>query len=242
MPAVLFEFVENPIHEAVVPVVAAQVRVAVGGLHFEHAVADFQHGNVERAAAQVIDGDFLVLLLVEAVGERRGGRLVDDAEHFEAGDPAGVLGGLALRVVEIGGNGDDGLRDFLAEAHFGVGLELGENHRGNFRRRELLGLAVHFHFHGGVAVGGLDDFVGDAFDFLLHFVEFAAHEALDGIDRVARVGDGLALGGFADEPLAALGERDDGRRGALAFGIFQHERLAAFHDRHAGVRGAQINA
>ena len=118
----------------VVPVVTAEVRVAVGGLDFKHAVADFQHGNIERAAAQVIHGDFLVLLLVEAVGERRGGRLVDDAEHFEAGDAAGVLGGLALRIVEIGGNGDDGLRDFFAEARFGVGFELGENHRGNFRR------------------------------------------------------------------------------------------------------------
>ncbi len=151
---------------------------------------------------------------------------------------AGVLGGLALRIVEIGGNGDDGLRDFLAQAHFGVGLELGEDHRGNFRRREGLGLAVHFHFHGGVAVGGANDFVGDAFEFLLDLVEFAAHEALDGIDGVARVGDGLALGRLADEPFAALGERDDGRRGALAFGIFQNERFAAFHDGHAGVGGA----
>ena len=70
----------------VVPVVAAQVRVAVGGLHFKHAVADFQHGNIERAAAQVVHGDLLVLLLVETVGERGGGRLVDDAQDFQAGD------------------------------------------------------------------------------------------------------------------------------------------------------------
>ena len=83
----------------------------------------------------------------------------------------------------------------------------------------MFGFAVHFHFHGDVAVGGLDDLVGYAFDFLRHFVEFAAHEAFDGIDGVARVGDGLALGRLADEPLAALGERDDGRRGALALGI-----------------------
>ena len=223
---------------AIVPVVTAEVRVAVGGLHFKHAVADFQNGNIERAAAQIINGDFFVLLLVETVGERRRRRFVDDAEHFEAGDLAGVLRGLTLRVVEISGNGDDGLRDFFAEARFGVGFQLGKNHRGNFRRRKLLRLAVHFHFHGGVAVGGLHDLVRHAFDFLLHFVKFAAHETLDGINRVARIGDGLALGGVADQALAGFGERHDRRRGALALGIFQHERFAAFHDGHAGVRRA----
>ena len=56
------------------------------------------------------------------------------------------------------------------------------------------------------------------------------------------VGDGLALGRLADEALAALGEGDDGRRGARAFGVLENHRLAAFHDRHAGVGGAQINA
>ena len=212
------------------------MRVAVGGFHFKHAVADFQHGNIERTAAEVIDGDLLVFLLVETVRERGRGGLVDDAQDFQAGDAAGVLGGLALGIVEISGHGDDRLGDLFAEAHFRIGFELGEDHRGDFRRRKLLRLAVHFHFHGGVAVGSLHDLVGDALDFFLHFIEFAAHEALDGINRVARIGDGLALGGFADEAFAGLGEGDDARRGAFALGIFQHQRFAAFHDRHAGVR------
>ena len=171
----------------VVPIVAAEVGVAVGGLDLEDAVADFEHGNIERAAAQVVDGDLLVLLLVEAVGQRGGGRLVDDAQHFEAGDLAGVLGGLALGVVEISGDGDDGLGDFLAELRFGVGLELGQDHRGDFRRaRTVLVLPSDFHLDGGVAVRGLDDLVRDALDFLLHLVELAAHEALDGENGVAR--------------------------------------------------------
>ena len=149
-----FEFVQNPVHDAIVPIVAAQMGVAVGGFDFKNAVADFQDGNIERAAAQVIDRDLLVLLLVQAVGERGGGRLVDDAQDFQAGDASGVLGRLALGVVKISGHGDDGLGDFFAQTHFGVGLEFAQDHGRNFRRAELFGLAVHLDFDGGVAVRG----------------------------------------------------------------------------------------
>ncbi len=76
--------------------------VAVGGEHFEDAVVQAQDGDVEGAAAEVVDGDDAFLALVETVGERRGGGLVDEAQHFQPGDAAGVLGGLALRVVEVG--------------------------------------------------------------------------------------------------------------------------------------------
>ena len=70
----------------VVDVVAAEVRVAVGRDDLHDVVADLEDRDVERAAAEVVDGDDLVLLLVEAVGERRRGRLVDDALDLEAGD------------------------------------------------------------------------------------------------------------------------------------------------------------
>ena len=147
-----FEFVEDPIHDAIVPIVAAQMGVAVGRFDFENAVADFQDGNIKRAAAQVVNRDLLVFLLVQTVGQRGGGGLVDDAQDFQAGDAAGVLGGLALGVVKICGNGNDGLGDLLAQAHFGVGLQFGQDHGGNFRRAELFGLAVHFDFYDGIAV------------------------------------------------------------------------------------------
>ena len=124
--------------QQVVDVVAAEVRVAVGGDDFEDAVVQLENRNVEGAAAEVVDRDDAVLLLVEAVGERCGGRLVDQAQDFESGDAAGVFRGLTLRVVEICGDGDDRLRDRLSEKAFGVALELAKNQRGNFRRRESL--------------------------------------------------------------------------------------------------------
>ena len=82
-------------------------------------------GHVEGATTEVEDEDGLLLvLLVEAVGERRGGGLVDDAQHLEAGDLARLLGGGALGVVEVGGDGDDGLVDGVAQVGLGVPLEL----------------------------------------------------------------------------------------------------------------------
>ena len=98
----VLELLHQPVDNALVDVVAAQVGVAVGGLHFDHAVADFQNGNVERAAAEIVHRDGFVLLLVEPVGQRRRRGLINDAHHFQARDLARVLGGLALRIVEIG--------------------------------------------------------------------------------------------------------------------------------------------
>ena len=104
--------VDEPFHDPLVPVVAAEVGVTGGGLDLEDAVADLEHRHVEGAAAEVEHQDRLLLaLLVEAVGEGGGGGLVDDAQHVETGDLAGLLGGGALGVVEVGGNGDDGIGD-----------------------------------------------------------------------------------------------------------------------------------
>lgn len=65
----------------------------------------------------------VLLALVEAVGERRGGGLVDDAQDVEARDLTGLLCGLALGVVEVGGDGDDRVGDGLTEVGLGVALE-----------------------------------------------------------------------------------------------------------------------
>ncbi len=120
MPCSFLNSLGHVVDQHFVEVVAAEVRVAVGADDLEHAVVaiavgDFEHRDVERAAAEVEHDDLLVLLLVEAVGQRRRGRLVDDAGDFQTGDLAGVLGGLPLGVVEVGRDRDDGLVDLVAQ-------------------------------------------------------------------------------------------------------------------------------
>ena len=140
---VALELGREVVDDRLVEVVAAEVVVTRGRLDLEHAVADLEHRHVERAAAEVEDEDRLVGLLVEAVGERGRGRLVDDALDVEAGDAAGVLGRLALVVVEVRGDGDHRGVDGLAEIGLGVGLELLEDHRGDLRRGVLLAAGLH---------------------------------------------------------------------------------------------------
>src|SRR5439155_5603596 len=96
---IFLELLDEPVDDPRVEVVTAEVRVTVGGLHLEDALAELQDRDVERAAAEVVHGDELVLLLVEPVRERGRGRLVDDPQDLEARDLAGVLRRLALAVV-----------------------------------------------------------------------------------------------------------------------------------------------
>ena len=213
--------------------------VAVRRLDLEDALAELEHRHVERAAAEVEDEDRLVrALLVEAVGERGRGRLVDDAQDVEAGDLAGVLRRLALRVVEVGRDGDDRVGHRLAEVRLGVGLQLLEDHRADLRRRVLLAARLHAH----VVVRALDDLVGDDLHLLRDLVELPAHEALDREDRVLRVRHLLPARRRADEPLAVLRERDHRRGRAAALGVRDDGRLATLQYGHARVRRAEIDA
>ena len=128
--------VDQLVDDALVPVVATEVVVAAGGLDLDDALADLEQGHVEGAAAEVEDEDGLLLLaLVEAVRERGRGRLVDDAQDVEARDLAGLLGGLALGVVEVRRDGDDRVGDRLAEVGLGVALELLQDERADLLRR-----------------------------------------------------------------------------------------------------------
>ena len=87
-----------------------EVGIAVGAQYLKNALLNAQNADVEGAAAEVVHGHGFLLVGVEAdaVGQGRGGGLVHDAQHFEAGQAARVAGGLALRVVEISRHGDNG--------------------------------------------------------------------------------------------------------------------------------------
>src|ERR1019366_308301 len=99
------------------------------------------------------------------------------------------------------------------------------------------------HFHPSVAVLDLDDLEWHHGNVFLHhlLVETAADQTLHAIQRVGRIGDGLAFGGGTPQHLAVFHIGDDGRCGACAFRVLDHLGLAVFHDGHAGVGRAQVD-
>ncbi|ELY54131.1 NAD-specific glutamate dehydrogenase [Natronococcus amylolyticus DSM 10524] len=214
-PVFGLELLGEVVDDRFVPVVAPEVVVPVGRDDLVDAPAQIEDGDVERAATEVVDEDGLVGLVVETVGHRRRGRLVDDALDVEAGDFAGVLGRLALLVVEVRRYGDDGLRDVVAEVLLGVVFDLLENHRRNLLGRVLL--VVY-----------------------LDRVVLLAHVALDRLDRPVGILDGLVLGRLADESLVVV-ERDDRRRRPFAFAVGDDLRIASLHDRERAVRGTEVD-
>ena len=89
--------------------------VAIGGEHFEDAVADFEDRDVECSAAQVEHCDLLFgFLFVQAVSQGGGGGFWDDALHIQSGNSSSVFSRLALRVVEVGGDGNHRFCDFFS--------------------------------------------------------------------------------------------------------------------------------
>ncbi len=190
--------------------------IAVGGQNFGDAVAHLDDGDIEGAAAQVVDHDLLVGFLIDAVSQGCSSGLVDDTLDVQACDGACVLGGLTLAVVEVSGDGDDRLGDLLAQVSLGIRLQLGQDHRADFLRGVILAAGV--------------DLLG------------SAHLALDGRNGVFGVGDGLALCHLAHQTLTGLGEADAGRRGAGALRVCDNDRLAAFHDGDAAICSTKVDA
>ncbi|EMA50569.1 putative NAD-specific glutamate dehydrogenase [Halococcus thailandensis JCM 13552] len=208
------ELLGEMVDDGLVPVVATEIVVAVRGDDLVDPTTEIEHGDIEGPATEIVDHHGLVGVVVEPVGHRRRGRLVDDALDVEAGDLAGVLRRLALTVGEVGRDSDHGFLDFVAEILLGVALDLAEN-----ERRDLFGRVVLAVDLDGVVL---------------------ADEPFDRFDSPIGVLDGLVLRGFADEALV-VGERHHGGCGAVALAVDDDLRIAAFHHCERRVRRPEVD-
>src|SRR5262249_62132552 len=113
-PLCLAKPLHNPVPEPLVDVVATKVLVTIGGFNLHHALSSLQNGNVEGSAAEIVDCDGLIFLLVQPIGQCRRRWLVDDALDFEPRDSPRVLGRLTLAIIEVSRNSYHRLANLLA--------------------------------------------------------------------------------------------------------------------------------
>lgn len=128
------EFLDEVIDQSVVEIFTTQVGVTGGSLDFEDTLLDGQEGHIESTTSEIEDEDVPLAddLLVETVSDSSGSGFVDNTEDVKAGNDTGILGGLSLRVVEVGRDGDDGVGDGGAEVGLSGLFHLEEDHGGDF--------------------------------------------------------------------------------------------------------------
>ena len=231
-------------HEPRIEILATEVRVARGGFDFKDAVVDGQERHVERTAAEVKDEHrlFLRLDVVQAVGDGRCGRLVDDAHHLQPGDDPGVLGRLALGVVKVRRNRNHGLGDGRAQVRLGNLLHLQQDHRRDLLGTEGLLLALVRDLDERLAPVLRDNFERPVLHIALHarVRELAADQTLGVKDGVFGVHGRLIFGCISNETLG-VGERDVGRRCAVALVVGDDLHAPILPDSDARVGRPQIN-
>ena len=196
----LFELGRQALGQQIVEVVAAEVVVAVTRQHLGDVAFHGDHGDIEGAAAEVVNERRVPRSVAVAVGQagRRG--LIENAHHFQSGERAGLARGVALRIGKVGGHGDHGLLGALAQRAVGPLREFTQDERGDLLRQKVL--AAHAHF------------------FL------AAHPALDAAHGALGVKRLLVARRLAHQQFSGRGESHAGGQHA---GISrpQHPHLAA---------------
>ena len=231
------ELISDVINQDLIKIITTQVAITVGSQHFENAIADVQNGDVEGSPAQVEHRNSGVGLLVEAVGQRRGRGLVDDAFDFQPRNFSGILGGLPLRVIEIGRHRDHRPVHFFTQVILGGLLEFTQDHRAHFLGGVILVPNMHTDKLGGRTfhfIGHLLLFAGDLF-------RSTAHEAFDGENGVLGVGHLLVPCRLTDQPLPFFCETNHRRGRAVAARVDDDLGLVTFHDGYHRVGCTEVN-
>ena len=230
----------QPIDDAPIPVVAAELGVSAGGLDVKDAIGDTQHRHIEGAASQVEHQHPFDGAAIEAIGQGCSGGFVEDPLHADAGEASGIAGGLALGIVEIGRHGDHRRLDRLAQVGGGVIDELAQQAGDQFFGGVFPFRGRADHAHVALVVG--PDRVGHCQAALFQFIPAPTDVALEVGKGIARIEHQLAPGQLAHQQLLLPVEAQHRGGRAPPFGAGDHLGTAAFQHRHHGVGGAKVDA
>jgi hypothetical protein len=242
LASLLLDHLDEMVHQPLIEIRTPQMGVPVGADNLEHTVVDGQDRHIEGTSAKIEHQDVLLCLLVQPVSDGCRGGLVQDTNHVQARDDAGILGGLPLGIVEVGRDCDDGVLDGLAGEGLRDFLHLAENHGRNFLRRVFLILALDI---GDSQVGPaleVDNLVGHELLIVLDsgVSVLPADEPLDIVEGAAGVDSSLVLGSLPDEPVLVR-EGHHGGGDPVAQLVRDDLHHPVLVDAHAGVGGPQVD-
>ena len=223
-----------------IKVVAAELGVAAGGLDVKDAIGNAQQRDIKGAPTQIEDQNGLGAAAIKAIGQGCSGWLIEDSLNREARKPAGIPGGLALGIIEIGGNRHHGGLHLLAEIGGSVIHQLAQQASHQFLRGVFaLGSRAH-HPHLTQVIG--PDGVGHRLGGLIELLPLPPNQALQVGKAVARIEHQLAACRLTHQQFFFAAEPNHRRGRAQTFCIGHHHRPATFQDSQHGIGGAQINA
>ena len=127
--------------------------ITVGCQNFESLFTvnfiDFDDGNIECTAAEVVYSNLLVAFnIVNTVGKSCSCRFVDDTFNIKTCNSTGILGSLTLSIVEVCRYGNNCFCNLFTENIFSGLLHFLQNFCRNLRRGHFLAL----NFNPGVSV------------------------------------------------------------------------------------------
>src|SRR5437764_871180 len=112
---IFLEFVSQPVHDHLIKVVTAQVSITIGTLYFKYAITQLEYGNIKRTATKVKHGNLRVfMLLIKAVSQCSGGRLINNPANIQARNLTGFLSSLALSIIKVCRYGNNCLAYFIS--------------------------------------------------------------------------------------------------------------------------------
>mmetsp|Transcript_13657 Transcript_13657/g.16416 ORF Transcript_13657/g.16416 Transcript_13657/m.16416 type:complete len:685 (-) Transcript_13657:65-2119(-) len=239
------ELLNEVLDETVVEVLTTQVGVTRGGLHLEDTFLNGQQRHIEGTTTKIEDKDILLTsspLLVQTVGNSGSGGLVNNTHTVQVGNGGGILGCLALRVVEVGWDGNDGVGDVLSKELLGNLLHLDQNHGGYLLRSELLLLTLELNLEHRLLGVTRVDLERPQLDISLHSIvfELATDKTLGVEDGVCGVHSDLVLGGITNQTLA-IGEGDVGRGGAVTLVVGNDFNTIILPHADAGIGSTQVD-
>ena len=191
------------------------MRIAVGGKHLEHAVGNFQNGNVERTAAEIVNHHLTALVFIKTVRKRRRRRFVYDTKHVKPSDLACVFRRLTLRIGEVCGARNHRFGDFLPEIRFRIRFQFRKNHCGNFLRRISFSVNIHFIIR--------------------------THMTLDRNHRPVRICHCLTFRRLTYHTGSVFLERYHGRGSTRTLRVGDYNGFAAFHHRHTRISSTEVD-